>query len=68
MTTESFDRVYTRKQAATLLGVSVGTVLNLERRGLLTPVHVSDRLIGYRDSNLRRYLYEQTRPRPARAT
>lgn len=55
-----FDRVWTRKEAAKILGCSVRTLQTLESKGELQPVYVTPRIVGYRDSHLRRYLHERT--------
>ena len=57
---QPFDQVRPRKDAATLLGVTTRTLRNIEARGELQPVYVTSRIVGYRDSALRRYLYERT--------
>ena len=57
---QPFDPVLTRKEAAKLLGVTTRTLRNIEARGELQPVYVTSRIVGYRDSALRRYLYERT--------
>jgi hypothetical protein len=64
MTKTTFDRVITRQQAARLLGVSVKTLRRIEDRRELQPVRVSDRVWGYRNSALQRYLYDRTRAEP----
>ena len=60
MDRQPFDKVWTRAEAADFLGCSVKTVIKFERTGLLQPIFISDRIIGYRDSNLRRFVYERT--------
>jgi DNA-binding transcriptional MerR regulator len=60
MNRHPFDKVWTRTETAEFLGCSVKTVIKFERTGLLQPIYISDRIIGYRDSNLRRFVFERT--------
>jgi hypothetical protein len=62
MTTAVYlDKVYTRKQVAELLGTSVRTVQRLDQRGILRRTQITPKIVGYRDSIVRRFLDEQTR-------
>lgn len=56
----AFDRAVPRKEAAKLLGVCIRTMRNLELRGELQPIYITTKNIGYRDSALRRFLFERT--------
>jgi DNA-binding transcriptional MerR regulator len=50
----------TRKEAAEILRCSTRTLQRLERAKQLPPVHLTQRIIGYRNSDLLRYLHERT--------
>jgi len=50
----------TRVEAAKLLGVSIKTMKRIEQRKELQPVRITDRVVGYRESDLKRYLHERT--------
>ena len=58
---EPIDPVITRKEAAKILGVSVTTLQRLEKAGELQPIYVTERIIGYRESAIRRRIYENTK-------
>ena len=57
---DQFDPVVKRRDAARRLGCCVRTLQNLEKRGELTPIFITGKLIGYRDSALRRFVHERT--------
>jgi predicted DNA-binding transcriptional regulator AlpA len=51
------DRLRTRKEFADLLAISVRTLDRLEKAGRLPPrVHVTDRLVGYRESEIAKFI------------
>gem|GEM_PF-5843067 len=54
--TETLDRIYSRKSAAEALSVSVKTVIRLELAGKLRRVQVTQGRVGYRESELNRYM------------
>jgi len=58
---EPIDRVVPRKEAAELLGVSIKTLQRLEKLKQLQPIYITDRIIGYRESAIRRRIYENTK-------
>jgi hypothetical protein len=62
-----FDRVWPRKEAAKMLGVSVASVRKMQRLGILTPIWVTQRCIGYRDSQIRRLVHERTGQPPQKS-
>ena len=55
------DFVHRRKATAKILGISERTVMRLDAEGRLKRVQITDRIVGYRDSTLRRYLTDNTR-------
>jgi predicted DNA-binding transcriptional regulator AlpA len=55
------DRIRSRKQVAEQLGISTRTLDRLQERGELPPrVKISNRLVGYRASEIERYLQSRT--------
>jgi predicted DNA-binding transcriptional regulator AlpA len=61
-----FDRVRSRKHAAEILNMSPRTFSRMESRGLLPPrIQISERIFGYRDSDLNKWL--DARKAPSRA-
>jgi predicted DNA-binding transcriptional regulator AlpA len=58
---ETIDRVRSRKHVADRLGVCVRTLVRMEQRGEApTRVKITDKLIGYRDSEIERFLTSRT--------
>jgi predicted DNA-binding transcriptional regulator AlpA len=55
-----FDCVHTRKRTAEILGVSVKTLTRIEARGELPRVQISPRIIGYRNSEIEKFLTAKT--------
>jgi predicted DNA-binding transcriptional regulator AlpA len=56
------DRIRTRQEFAELLAISVRTLDRLEKRGELPRrVHVTDRLVGYRESEIAEFISARTR-------
>jgi predicted DNA-binding transcriptional regulator AlpA len=51
-----FDCVRRREEAASILGVSAKTIERLEARGELTRVQITNRIVGYRDSEIEKFL------------
>jgi predicted DNA-binding transcriptional regulator AlpA len=54
------DYVHTRKETARILGVSVKTLTRIEARGELPRVQISPRIIGYRNSEIEKFLTSRT--------
>jgi predicted DNA-binding transcriptional regulator AlpA len=54
------DYVHSRKAAAGILGVSVKTLTRLEARGELPRVQISPRIVGYRHSEIEKFLTART--------
>jgi len=54
-----FDRVWNRKEAAEMLGISIASLRKLEKAGQLQPINITARVIGYRDSHIRRFVNER---------
>ena len=55
------DFVHRRKETAKILGISERTVMQLDAEGRLKRVQITDQIVGYRDSTLKRYLNDHTR-------
>jgi predicted DNA-binding transcriptional regulator AlpA len=51
-----FDCVRRREEVATILGVSTKTLERLEARGELARVQITNRIVGYRDSEIEKFL------------
>jgi predicted DNA-binding transcriptional regulator AlpA len=60
-TTAYVDCVRNRREAAKMLGISIKTLTRIEHRGELPRVQITDRIVGYRDSALRRFISERER-------
>ena len=60
---EGFDRGFTVKQVAQILGTSSATVRRLLKEGRIWHQQVSDRRVVVRESAVRAYLEEVTRGR-----
>jgi predicted DNA-binding transcriptional regulator AlpA len=59
--TEAIDYVRTRKQVAEFLGISLRTLQRMESRGEIPGrIRVSDRIYGYRQSTIDRFLASRT--------
>jgi predicted site-specific integrase-resolvase len=56
---EFVDRVYSRKNTAALLGVCEKTLRRLELSGQLKRVNITPRKVGYRASEIERFLSER---------
>jgi predicted site-specific integrase-resolvase len=56
------DCVRTRKETAERLRISVRTLSRMERRGEIQRIRISDRIFGYRDSAIEKFLEERTGP------
>ena len=57
------DEVFTRREVAAKLRISLKTLSRMEKRGDLTGrVRISDRATGYRASTIVRFLDERTGP------
>jgi hypothetical protein len=56
-----FEGFVTRAEAAELLRCSIKTLKRIEQLKQLQPVQLTERVIGYRQSDLRRYLHERTK-------
>jgi predicted DNA-binding transcriptional regulator AlpA len=54
------DCVHTRKRTAEILGCSVKTLTRIEARGELPRVQISPRIIGYRNSEIEKFLAAKT--------
>jgi predicted DNA-binding transcriptional regulator AlpA len=54
------DPVYTRREAAKILRISIRTLQNLEKSGAIQSVRITPRIIGFREAELRRYLHDHT--------
>lgn len=54
------DYVRTRKEAAKFLGISIRTLTRIEARGELRRVQISPRIIGYRNSEIEKFLTAKT--------
>jgi len=48
-------------EAARMLGCSVETLRRLEASGQLPRIQITPRIVGYRDSVLRRFMHERTK-------
>ena len=57
---DNIDYVRSRKQAAEILGVSLRTLRRLELAGELRVTQISQRIKGYRDSVLTKFIEERT--------
>jgi predicted DNA-binding transcriptional regulator AlpA len=58
---EIVDRVRSRKYVADRLGVCVRTLVRMEQRGKAPArIKVTDKIIGYRDSEVERFLAART--------
>jgi hypothetical protein len=57
----SLYRVRTRKEAAAVLNISVRTLKRLEP--VLPPIRITQRIFGYRDSDIRAFLDARSRRR-----
>jgi hypothetical protein len=57
---DRIDRVRSRAQTAARLNVSLRTLRRLELRGEIERVQITERIIGYRDSAIERFLEERT--------
>jgi predicted DNA-binding transcriptional regulator AlpA len=54
---DQLDRIRTRKQVAEILNISTRTLTRMESRGELPPrVRITERIFGYRDSDLNKWL------------
>ena len=54
---DQLDRIRTRKQVAEYLGFSTRTLTRMETRGELPPrVQITERIFGYRDSDLSKWV------------
>ncbi len=61
MDDEKVDRIYTRRETAERLRVSVRTLTRMERDKKLPPrIRLSDRIYGYRASAIESYLDART--------
>ena len=61
MDEEKIDRIYTRRETAERLRVSVRTLTRMERAKKLPPrIRLSDRIYGYRASAIENYLDART--------
>jgi predicted DNA-binding transcriptional regulator AlpA len=59
--TDNVDRVRNRKQTADRLGICVRTLVRMEQRGEAPPrIKITNTLIGYRDSDIDRFLAART--------
>ena len=56
----SIDYIRSRKEVAKLLGVSVRTLARIEARGELPTVRITPRIIGYRASEIEKFLAART--------
>ena len=57
METQTEDRIRTRKEVAERLRISVRTLTRMESRGKLPPrIKITDRIFGYRDSEINQFL------------
>jgi len=56
-----FEGFVTREEASDLLRCSTKTLKRIEARKELQPVFLTERIVGYRESDLRRYLHERTK-------
>jgi len=66
---DRIDRVRSRAETAARLNVSLRTLRRLELRGEIERVQITERIIGYRDSAIERFLEERTgRPDDRRNT
>ena len=54
------DYVHTRRQAASILGISTRTLMRIEARGELPRVQISPRVVGYRHSEIEKFLSART--------
>jgi predicted DNA-binding transcriptional regulator AlpA len=54
------DYVRTRKETAKILGVSLRTLTRMETQGKMPArIRVSDRITGYRDSTIQKFLEDR---------
>jgi excisionase family DNA binding protein len=53
------EKFYLRKDAAKLLGISVDTLIRLEHKGELRAVFITPNRAGYRESDLKRYIWNR---------
>jgi predicted DNA-binding transcriptional regulator AlpA len=59
---DQLDRIRTRKQVAEYLGVSTRTLTCMETGGELPPrVQITERIFGYRDSDLSKWVAQRRR-------
>ena len=58
---EYVDCVHPRREAARILGCSIETLRRLEAAGELPRVQITTRIVGYRDSVLRRFMHDRTK-------
>jgi predicted site-specific integrase-resolvase len=56
----TLDPIMKRSKAATVMGVTVRTLRALEKKGLLTPIYVTEKTVGYRASTIAKYLTDRT--------
>jgi len=56
-----FEGLITRKEAAAILRCSITTLKRIERRKELQPIQITPLIIGYRQSDLQRYIYDRTK-------
>lgn len=61
MTTKQDDFLLSRQEAAERLNISVQTLTRLQERGELKRVQVSDRRVGYRNSDVAKFLAARAR-------
>jgi predicted DNA-binding transcriptional regulator AlpA len=55
------DYVRNRKETAKRIGISVRTLQRMESRGEIGPrIQITDRIIGYRDSTIDKFLAART--------
>jgi predicted DNA-binding transcriptional regulator AlpA len=54
------DYVHTRKETARILGISTRTLSRLEARGELPRIQISPRIVGYRSSEIEKFLTART--------
>lgn len=61
MKEDTIDYVRNRKETAKRIGVCVRTLQRMEKRGEIGPrIHITDRIIGYRDSVIDAFLAART--------
>jgi predicted site-specific integrase-resolvase len=57
---DRIDRIRGRKETAARLNISLRTLRRLELRGEIERVQITERIVGYRDSAIERFLKERT--------